>query len=678
MKKSTIKNLSNVFFFTLLLNTYVVTDSIALTPPLVYDVENTGDTFPKPVRPPFDSLPGIDPLPDPFKWSIDTGRSTNFSDWSHRRAEIAELFQQYEIGPKPPRPDSITASYSKGTHTLTVIITKNGQTLTLTCNITLPSGAGPFPAIIGVNAGTGSLPSDIFTGNNIATIAYMINQVVTYNSKSTSDPYFKLYPDLFYSGEYAPWAWGVSRIIDGLELVQDSLPIDLKHLGVTGCSYAGKLALFAGALDERIALTIAQESGGGGAAAWRVSQTLGGVETLGATSSQWFMGSMFQFSNANLPKLPEDHHELMAIVAPRALFVIGNPDYVWLADPSGYVSCKAAQKVYETFGIGDRFGFSIVGGHVHCNMPASERPELLAFVQKFLLDSTNANTNIRTNPYPYIDYNHWTEWWGSGKPYFPKRDTGGSESVWLEAECATVGLNWNITKVSGSSNGYFISPKNGLNSTSVAPTDTASTVYFTFDVNKDTTFYVFGRLYCPANHDSYWMKMDDGPFEVSNSGLTTTTWDWKTIKSYNLTAGEHTLAIAYRVDGNRIDKLCISSNIYYPSQYGDTAQNICVPVIHTGVKLLQTSGGYALGQNQPNPFNDVTSISFEIPNNSYVSLKVYNVLGAEIAELAGKKYSKGRHTVEFNSKNISNGIYYYTIKADKFTASKNMIIQNKY
>ncbi len=70
-------------------------------------------------------------------------------------------------------------------------------------------------------------------------------------------------------------------MIDGLELVRNELPIDLKHLAVTGCSFAGKMALFAGAFDERIALTIAQESGGGGAAAWRVSETLGNVETLG-------------------------------------------------------------------------------------------------------------------------------------------------------------------------------------------------------------------------------------------------------------------------------------------------------------------------------------------------------------------------------------------------------------
>ena len=59
-----------------------------------------------------------------------------------------------------------------------------------------------------------------------------------------------------------------------MELVQNVLPIDLKHIAVTGCSYAGKMALFAGAFDERVALTIAQESGGGGATSWRYSHSV--------------------------------------------------------------------------------------------------------------------------------------------------------------------------------------------------------------------------------------------------------------------------------------------------------------------------------------------------------------------------------------------------------------------
>jgi hypothetical protein len=62
----------------------------------------------------------------------------------------------------------------------------------------------------------------------------------TSNNKSL----YRLYPDqnLSNAGQYSAWAWGVSRLIDGLELVQASLPIDLSHIGVTGCSYAGKMA----------------------------------------------------------------------------------------------------------------------------------------------------------------------------------------------------------------------------------------------------------------------------------------------------------------------------------------------------------------------------------------------------------------------------------------------------
>src|SRR4029077_17392939 len=188
--------------------------------------------------------------------------------------------------------------------------------------------------------------------------------------------------------------------IDGLELVKSKLPIDLKHLAVTGCSYAGKMALISGAFDERIALTIAQESGGGGATAWRVSETLGDVEKLGATSYQWFKDDMVQFAGLNVSKLPEDHHELMAMVAPRALLVTGNTDYMWLANPSCYVSARAAKEVYKTFGVSDRMGFYIDGGHGHCAIPENQRPAIEAFVDKFLLGKAHVNTDTVTiNPY---------------------------------------------------------------------------------------------------------------------------------------------------------------------------------------------------------------------------------------------------------------------------------------
>lgn len=405
--------------YLLLLNLLLGISLFAQQVPLVYEAENTGAKFPKPVLPSLNELPVVAPLTDPFVWSDGSGRSVDFKDWERRRNEIGNEIQHYEIGEKPARPDSITATFVDGL--LTVNVTENGQTLTITSKITLPEGTGPFPAVIGIGRGSGSLPADIFASRGIAQIPFNFGNVMAWQQKRGNEPINKLYPNLVHIGAYAAWSWGVSRLIDGMELVAKDLPIDLKRLAITGCSFAGKMALFAAAFDERIALTIAQESGGGGAAAWRVSETLGNVETLGRTSHEWFMESLFQFSN-DVPKLPYDHHELMAMVAPRALLVLGNPDYEWLADESGYVSCKAAKKVWETFGIADRFGYSIVAGHGHCQLPDVQKPEVIAFVEKFLLGNTSANTNVEVHPYPNVDFARWTAWWGTGNPVLPEKN----------------------------------------------------------------------------------------------------------------------------------------------------------------------------------------------------------------------------------------------------------------
>ena len=250
--------------------------------PLVFKVENRGEKFAKPAMPDLSQLPVIEPLTDPFSWSNGKGRSTKFRDWSKRRNEIGAEIQHYEIGIKPVRPKNITAEYENDT--LTVKITVNGETLTLTSKIILPEGKGPFPAVIGIGRGSGSLPPDLFSTRNIVQIPFNFTQVMAWQQKRGSEPINKLYPELVHMGAYSAWSWGVSRLIDGLELVAEKLPVDLNYIGITGCSFAGKMALYAGAFDERIALTIAQESGEGGAAAWRVSETLGNVETLGKTS----------------------------------------------------------------------------------------------------------------------------------------------------------------------------------------------------------------------------------------------------------------------------------------------------------------------------------------------------------------------------------------------------------
>jgi glucuronoarabinoxylan endo-1,4-beta-xylanase len=81
-----------------------------------------------------------------------------------------------------------------------------------------------------------------------------------------------------------------------------------------------------------------------------------------------------------------------------------------------------------------------------------------------------------------------------------------------------------------------------------------------------------------------------------------------------------------------------------------------------------------LHQNYPNPFNRSTRINFEIPEKSFVSIKVHNILGQEIDELAGKEYSAGRHYVTFDASGLSCGIYFYTLRAGDLRETKKMSI----
>ena len=190
---------------------------------------------------------------------------------------------------------------------------------------------------------------------------------------------------------------------------------------------------------------------------------------------------MFRFSN-RVPKLPYDHHELMAMVVPRALLVLGNPDYEWLADESGYVSCRAAHEVWKTFGIEDRFGFSIVGGHPHCRLPDSQRPEVEAFVDKFLLGKQETNTQVTKHPFDDVKFEHWYDGWSKGKSTFPEPDLTNVRQEFIEVENAKVGAAWRVRDGAEASGGQYVTIEPGSNSTDTAPTDDESSIQIPFSV----------------------------------------------------------------------------------------------------------------------------------------------------------------------------------------------------
>ena len=369
--------------------------------------EDTGADCPKlPTPPAFSALPSIANLPDPFL-KVDGTRIASKADWRCRRAEISQQIQFWGSGPKGAPPTNLTATLTGGS--LTVAVTQSGATINLSATITTPSGAGPFPLIIGMNTPTGSLPANLFTG--VATMTFTSSQLVPdpLNVTRGAGTYFTMYPD-HNTGAMIEWAWGVSRLIDGLYKTASTNKIDLTRIAVTGCSFQGKMALYAGAFDERIALTIPEESGGGGEASWRFMATQTGTEDLeAAQGTAWYATNLKQFTNALAPKLPYDMHELVAMVAPRAILAIENTGIDRLGSQAGSVSMKAATEVYKALGVPDRIGFSQAQATAHCSFPSSQSPDVQAFVDKFLRGNASANTSIAKSSYN-TDLTKWITW----------------------------------------------------------------------------------------------------------------------------------------------------------------------------------------------------------------------------------------------------------------------------
>ena len=83
---------------------------------------------------------------------------------------------------------------------------------------------------------------------------------------------------------------------------------------------------------------------------------------------------------------------------------------------------------------------------------------------------------------------------------------------------------------------------------------------------------------------------------------------------------------------------------------------------------------YSLSQNYPNPFNPVTTIKFDIPKDNFVTLKIYDMLGREVATLVNNKLSGGTYSLNWNASQFTSGIYFYKIQAGEFTDVKRMIL----
>ncbi|TEB27853.1 hypothetical protein FA13DRAFT_839778 [Coprinellus micaceus] len=349
---------------------------------------NQGPCGTLPASIPLRSLPQ---LPDPFTF-LDTRSVRTRDDWFCRRQEIGSLFQALELGVIPPKPEYVGGSLI-GTN-LTVEARDNGKSVSFSAHVQLPSGNGPFPAVIALGGANIPVPA------GIAVITFPTDDLAAQVDTTSRGKgiFYDLYGASHSASALAAWTWGVSRAIDVLQSIENS-KIDTGRLAVTGCSRNGKGALVVGAFEQRIALTIPQESGTGGAGCWRIADSLAtaGVQTQTArsiiTENVWF-STLFNQYASRVNDLPIDHHLLAAMVAPRALFVIENTGFDWLGPRSVYGCMKTANKVFQALNYTDRMGFSQVGNHAHCQFPDSQRSELNAYLNKFLLGDLTTNTNI--------------------------------------------------------------------------------------------------------------------------------------------------------------------------------------------------------------------------------------------------------------------------------------------
>jgi pimeloyl-ACP methyl ester carboxylesterase len=307
--------------------------------------------------PDFDAFPKVNGLPDPLRF-LDGRIVRRAQDWKARRAEIRQLFEKYDVGSFPPKPKLDRAVVIDETPGRGYLIRNvrlefgPGSKATMRVQLMIPEGTGPFPVLISPNL-TGWAPSLLRRG-------YISAGYAANDGMDDANALAQVYPD--YDFALLPRrAWAVVMVLDYLESVPQ---VDMKHVGMTGYSRDGKMAMIASAMDERIGAVIAGSTGVGGVLPWRLSGERNAGEGIETTTRQfptWFVPRLRFFSGRE-DRLPIDGNLLVALMAPRStLLEYGLNDEVsnsWGNEQSYHSALKA----YKLLGHPERIGILRVPG----------------------------------------------------------------------------------------------------------------------------------------------------------------------------------------------------------------------------------------------------------------------------------------------------------------------------
>jgi hypothetical protein len=356
-----------------------------------------------------EAYPSVKELPDPFLFK-DGSRVKTPQDWPRRRAELLELILGYEYGRLPTaattvNPEEVLPARkddATGATEHSLVLTMGPEAKVSThLFLTVPAGSGPFPVIVKGDFTKGDLYWKRVKPEIVANIikhGYILAEFdrteIAPDKKDAPGGVRPLYPEADW-GTLAAWAWGYHRVIDYLVTRAD---VDAKKVVVTGHSRGGKAALLAGALDERVALTVPNGSGCGGAGCYRVQPPK--TEDIAAITKNfpyWFSARFPEFIG-HVDQLPFDQHEVKALVAPRALLTTDGLGDIWANGPGTQATYQAAREVYKFLGAEDKIGIHYrEGGHAQL---AEDFDALLAFADHLFF---NKPSDVPFDKLPFPD-----------------------------------------------------------------------------------------------------------------------------------------------------------------------------------------------------------------------------------------------------------------------------------